>query len=683
LCKNVEVYKRSDFIISVAAYLGTRETKSRINESKREKILQLIQMIIENGGDMNAEDEKGDTPLSMIIKKMEYSRNDMCVVDILRTYGAKFYTESGLNVLCLAYKSEEVMAYILQHEPTLVNIPDKSGELPLHRVLKNAMYHENSVINFLFDKGLDVTSDTKCVELAADNEWSFEIIETLITHGAPFNMNEKKRRGLLLCRYGTNPSNVKKMLEWGADATIDLGAYSSVLEEIVKNCKENSLEVVKLLIAAGANPIKDGSNVLHTACETFAQSGQEHLIPLIEFLCSLPEYTDLNNKYEFDLIHHPQTEILERFHEFHRDEAVRVMTAILKTNFTEPKFSVPCALNLTVKGCSLFEHYFLTAFGSILNTEDIEIMLDDDSKNLMKLMFDRGFKVPDAECDRVTTALTALLAVSLPCDPNLYFLEEEEEEKEDAESDDKKMQDLPLEQTSNETLDQDIEEHSESSDVEESDSAMDEDEMWAVVDEEQEEDYADLTLDDARNKISELMQLVREFIEAGVNVESMTLNIVEPTDKYLPHHTAVIAQGEMFDTLRRIMGAYDDKTSAEKRSAFKAWCQPMQQKLWLPDALWVAFLSGNGPAVKMLLPHWSAPPLALLLFMPELNAFDLAAWYPFLSKYGAIPHGTEVYKKLTSLLQDLHKNHAKHDRHFININVLDGLWNNYQDLHSE
>jgi hypothetical protein len=78
---------------------------------------------------------------------------------------------------------------------------------------------------------------------------------------------------------------------------------------------------------------------------------------------------------------------------------------------------------------------------------------------------------------------------------------------------------------------------------------------------------------------SELMKWVRNFIDYKVNVEDIS------AEQDIMNYDVNMEDSSDSVNLRRL--------------------------LWLPDALWIAFLRNNVKAVKILLPYWSQPPLAL------------------------------------------------------------------------
>jgi hypothetical protein len=83
--------------------------------------------------------------------------------------------------------------------------------------------------------------------------------------------------------------------------------------------------------------------------------------------------------------------------------------------------------------------------------------------------------------------------------------------------------------------------------------------------------------------------------------------------------------------------------------------QNLKVKFMLPDALFLAFLNNEIEIVEMLLPHWWAPPIALMIFkIPIIDEnIDLfVSWFTLLSKYARIPHGSDLYNCLKKHMEN-------------------------------
>jgi hypothetical protein len=113
------------------------------------------------------------------------------------------------------------------------------------------------------------------------------------------------------------------------------------------------------------------------------------------------------------------------------------------------------------------------------------------------------------------------------------------------------------------------------------------------------------------------MNIFNEMIQRGVNVESQTLQVKE-----------IECQGLIDD--EELL--YNDQERAR-------YYNDIKNKLKLPDALLVAFLTKKHEYVETLLSYWWAPPIALLFFNPNLCIEDFNFWFPKLIKYGGIIHG--------------------------------------------
>lgn len=108
-----------------------------------------------------------------------------------------------------------------------------------------------------------------------------------------------------------------------------------------------------------------------------------------------------------------------------------------------------------------------------------------------------------------------------------------------------------------------------------------------------------------------VVNLAKIFIQRGVNVESCAL-------KYQPEQRALQASKDGYQ---------------------------------LPDALLLAFLNNRVDIVMKLLSYWWAPPLALLLFKPQISEQELATWFKRLDKYPGVPQGTQLFTLVSSKIQ--------------------------------
>jgi ankyrin repeat protein len=116
--------------------------------------------------------------------------------------------------------------------------------------------------------------------------------------------------------------------------------------------------------------------------------------------------------------------------------------------------------------------------------------------------------------------------------------------------------------------------------------------------------------------------LVEEFIMRGVNVESVALQIREV---------------KLEDDLQLLWNYHSTEIS--------------RYMLHLPDSVFLAFLNRRLNVLEILLPHWWGPPLALFTFTSSAKLEDVIYWFKFLFKYGPVPHGTQMFRKLKIYLE--------------------------------
>ena len=174
--------------------------------------IECIKLLIENGADINTEDDLGYSPLLYACK-----RGSSNIIQYLCDLGADVYkcANDGSSVLhCLfnyQHKEEEcftsmdqiydyysgmvsIANYFIEQKRVNVNLQDKNGVTPLHLLVKFYFHHPTLFHNFISVSGLDVN--------VGDNNgntplfyWELdEPFEALILNGA--DINHKNKNGL-------------------------------------------------------------------------------------------------------------------------------------------------------------------------------------------------------------------------------------------------------------------------------------------------------------------------------------------------------------------------------------------------------------------------------------------------------------------------------------------------------
>lgn len=149
-------------------------------------------------------------------------------------------------------------------------------------------------------------------------------------------------------------------------------------------------------------------------------------------------------------------------------------------------------------------------------------------------------------------------------------------------------------------------------------------------------------------------QLLQILIEANYPVNTSPES-VPPLTILFSWDTNDIEDIDQFMKLAHYLidnGAHLNDMSLQIVTTKDEWpvVENLRQEMMLPDALLMAFLSRNLPAIELMLPYWSSPPLALLMMDSEIHAYEICSLYDTLAMYG-LPLGTTLCKRLTMFLQ--------------------------------
>lgn len=300
--------------ISAIEFKQTGESSvENLFKSCRNSDLDAVKSFINSGGNINAKDKDGNTPLHIACYW-----SSLEIVKMLVENGAYIDAQNSLRQTPL--KSAEIAQWIrpdiykfirdveglfrsyysLYRLLTLlekwkincINIKNEFGQTLLHKACCN--YVELETVKFLIEKGADINlkdkSDQTPFNIACKYE-KFEIVEFLISKNNELNLNVNiKDAGKALLYIACTHGNLDAMKFYIAQGISVHSKYSHKTTTLLSiACKFNHFEIVKFLIENNVdiNCMDCDSNTpLYTACK----EGNLEIVQLL-----LPKYHNLNS----------------------------------------------------------------------------------------------------------------------------------------------------------------------------------------------------------------------------------------------------------------------------------------------------------------------------------------------------------------------------------------------------
>ncbi|MCJ1306899.1 hypothetical protein MMC25_000543 [Agyrium rufum] len=242
-------------------------------EKRYEKVVQLL---LEKGADVNAQDARGRTPLWRAAWKGHEK-----VVQLLLEKGADANAQDadGRTPLCqTASNGHEKVVQLLLEKGADVNVPDARGRIPLWRAVWEG--HEK-MVQLLLEKGADVNAqdaDGRTPLWQAASNGHEKVVQLLLEKGADVNAQDADRR-TLLCQAVSNGHEkvVQLLLEKGANVNVPDADGRTPLWRAAWRGHE---KMVQLLLEKGADINAQNANGW-TPLWQAASNGYEKVVQLL------------------------------------------------------------------------------------------------------------------------------------------------------------------------------------------------------------------------------------------------------------------------------------------------------------------------------------------------------------------------------------------------------------------
>ncbi|XP_008215272.1 putative ankyrin repeat protein RF_0381 [Nasonia vitripennis] len=274
-----ELVKSSRFPLGYMAYRWSLYDK-----------MDLIELLLDYGADVNAVDANGDTILHLLVVQRD---GFVCkkIAELLLKYGADvnvanvngdtpLHTLIGENGRLDTSCNLELVVYLLEHGAD-VNAVNAKGETPLHLAVRNESFSTEKLIEYLLERGakdevVDVNGDTPLHVLYQQDKLC------TCNHLRVF---------LRKCR-NINSTNSKG---------------ETPLHLTVRNKKYCQLPLIKLLVDRGADVGREdalGENVYQAYCKAVSEDENRRREPMLEVLLRSDERRYMNSSLHVASLFH-------------------------------------------------------------------------------------------------------------------------------------------------------------------------------------------------------------------------------------------------------------------------------------------------------------------------------------------------------------------------------------------
>ena len=252
-------YDDCSFYNNYNSFYGYSFSEEEIEERLLEKFSKIVKLLIDNGADVNAKTENGNTALMYACE----NSNSVEVVKFLIDNGAdvNLKNNGGMTALMSASDVSHELIELLIKSGARVNEVDDNGKSALMYAIISSSDIE--VVKFLIDNGANVNLKSNDGETALMNAYirgNKELVELLINSGADANLisNLKDNYGrakLMEASEIGNKEAVELLIKSGVGVNeVDDNGKSALMYACEKHIISSSdIEVVKFLIDNGAD----------------------------------------------------------------------------------------------------------------------------------------------------------------------------------------------------------------------------------------------------------------------------------------------------------------------------------------------------------------------------------------------------------------------------------------------
>ncbi|XP_063923595.1 uncharacterized protein LOC135137792 isoform X2 [Zophobas morio] len=297
------VYENAKTLLDVGASINIANHKNNNNNAlhyaseSQQNNRDIIGLLIENGIDVNAQNENGTTALQLACLKGVYE-NAITLLDFDASINRM--DKEGNNALHYASKSQQNnhdIIELLSEEGIDINVQNQNGTTALQFACRKAVY-ENAEMLLYFGASINSTDkdNNNALHYASrSNQVNQDVIKILTEKGVDVNAQNKNGTTALqfACLSGVH-ENAATLLDFEASINITDKENKNALH-YTSESKQVNRDIIKILTERGINvnaQNKSGTTALQLAC---LKAVHENVQTLLDFEASINS-TDKNNK---------------------------------------------------------------------------------------------------------------------------------------------------------------------------------------------------------------------------------------------------------------------------------------------------------------------------------------------------------------------------------------------------